>query len=253
MELLFLNSPIVFDAVKVVAPYAGSAIVGGGIALGIMRRFSNWIYDRHFDEWLASATVSELDDEGYRWLLLDNMDSPKTFDGEVRGRDERKAMTKAAKRCSWDPTRRFLLGGERDGAAMLHVSRNALSGLWKDGARARLERRPVDTHTIFFGVTGADAAQGTKKKYRVILMNAEDMQLVLGHPDHLWRFADPTHRVRLETCRIMAQAWVDAGSPKTWQECSKIDPIVAGSVTVNDTKHPIVGWLRAYEPKLIAA
>lgn len=254
MEPLFVNSGVLIDAAKTLAPYAGSAAVGGGAALAGGKMFTDWLLNRHFDEWIVSATtVSEPDAENYRWLVLDNMDKSTKFDDEVRGRQERKAMTRAAKRCTWDPSRRFLIGKKDNVAGMMHITRNALSQYWRDGTRQRLERNPVETYTFFFAITGADSVKGAKKKYRIIVMNTHDMKIVLTHPKNKWRYADGTHNIRLETCRIIAQAWKDSGGFETWQECCQLDPVIAGYMT-DDTnpkkivKHPIVGWLRAYEP-----
>jgi hypothetical protein len=262
VEPLFVNSSAVIDAAKMLAPYAGSAAVGGGLAIAGAKTFSNWFFNRHFDEWIVSSTVvSDEDANGYRWLILDNMDKSTKFDDEVRGRDERKAMTRAAKRCNWTAGKRFLIGKQsgpkpedHEGVGMLHVTRNALSQYWREGTRHRLERKPVDTFTLFFCITGADAAEGAKKKYRVIMMNTHDMRLVLSHPKNKWYFADDTHNIRLETCRIMAQAWMDNGGFETWEECCEIDPVIAGYMTDETNpkkivKHPIVGWMRAYEPR----
>ena len=229
-----------------IAPLVGATVVVGGVVYRTTKTALDRYYNREFDQWLVSVTsVTAADAAGNRRLILDNLGSPERFDDAVRGRDERAWMRRAANHCSWEPERRFLLANEQHGRAILHVTRNALTKYWQDGLRAKMAGVPVVEQEIYFAVTGADAAVGAKKKYRVIVMTAADMLAVLEHPKDKWLVDDETHYVRLETCRIMANAWLRHG--KEFSGAPR-DPTVAGSVFVDDERHAIVGWMRVYHP-----
>lgn len=239
---------------KEIAPIVGATVVVGGFVYRGVVSTMNRLLQRDFDHWVVSfTTVSEPDEDGNRWLILDNGDRPETFGLAVRGSDERKGMLHAANKCSWHEDRRFLLMGEDDSSGMLHVTRNSLSGLWKDGAKENLAGRPVDEHVFFFSVTGADAAVGAKKKFRIPVMNPRDLAVVLSHPRDKWRFADESHKTRFATCLKMAEAWRDNGSSTTWQAAAARHPIIAGYMDVeiggSVETHAILGWIRAYYPR----
>jgi hypothetical protein len=232
-----------------IAKIAGPVAVVGGIAWRYGNGLYNRLLNREFDQWLVSVTsVTAADEGGYRHLMLDNLGSPERFDDAVRGRDERAWMRRAANHCSWEPERRFLLADEDHGRAILHVVRNALTKYWQDGVRAKIAGKNVTVQQIYFAVTGADAAVGAKKKFRVIVMTEADMRTILDHPAGKWRFDDETHRVRLETCRIMARAWeYDSSLVSLEKDAAQRHPVVAGTNVVDGEHHAIVGWMRVYD------
>ncbi len=230
-----------------IAKVAIPAIAVGGAAWAWGQRTYDYLLNREFDHWLVSVTTTTAKDEnGFRRLVLDNLGSPEKFDDAVRGRHVRARMTAVAKRCTWDPERRFLIDRLSEQAEMLHTVRNTLSGFWEDGVRAMMSEAAISTDTYFFSVTGADAAVGAKKKYRIIVMRTSDMRTVLEHPKDKWLYTDASHSVRLETCRIMAQAWMENGAHEDWE--NQTDPVACGSIRVDGMTCPIVGWLRAYTP-----
>jgi hypothetical protein len=213
---------------------APAAIVAGAI-LRFGRQALDRFYNREFDTWLVSSTSASAPDPntGKRRLLLNNIGSPERFNDAVRGTRVRNAMDAAAKQCSWkDDVRRFLLMPPEDQALMLHVSRNALTKFWADGVVAYMAGKPVTEHDYYFSVTGSDAAANAKKFFRVVVITREDAEIFLSHPDDLWEFDERSHRIRLETCRVMARALLQSGN---------------NSVTVDGKSHQIVQWFRAYE------
>jgi len=228
------------------AKIAGPVIVVAGTGLAYGRRLVDRILNREFDQWMISYTSIERLPDGRYALILDNLGSPRRFDDEVRGRDERKAMTHAAKRCTWDLQGRFILGNDSEETeGIFHVTRNALTHYWQDGVRAKMAGKEPSAYTYFFAITGADAAVGVKKKYRIIMMTARDMKLLLELGDESFVLQDETHAVRLETCRLMARAWHENGAVENWWE--QTNQYASGYIDCGGRKQPLVGWLRAYE------
>jgi hypothetical protein len=90
---------------------------------------------------------------------------------------------------------------------------------------------PVTKRDYYFAVTGSDAAANTKQLYRIPVFTKEDAVIFLNHPEDMWDFDEPTHRVRLVTCRIMAAALINGEN----------------SIVVEGVTYQIVQWLRAYE------
>jgi hypothetical protein len=212
---------------------APAAIVAGAI-LRFGRQALDRFYNREFDTWLVSSTsASQPDETGRRQLILNNIGSPERFNDAVRGTRVRDAMDAAAKQCSWkDVVRRFLLMTPENQTLMLHVTRNALTKHWANGVVAYMAGKPVTEHDYYFAVTGSDAAANAKKFFRVVVITRADAEIFLEHPDDQWDFDDRSHRIRLETCRVMARALLLSGN---------------NSVHVDGKMYQIVQWFRAYE------
>jgi hypothetical protein len=216
------------------AKYLAPALVVSGATLRFGRQALDRFYNREFDTWLVSATSASAADPatGRRQLILNNLGSPERFHDAVRGTRVRDAMDAAAKACTWkEPVRRFLLMKPDNQALMLHVSRNALTKHWADGVIAYMAGKPVSTHDYYFAVTGSDAAANTKKFFRVVVITKRDAEIFLSHPDDWWDFDDPSHRIRLETCKVMATALLKGDK----------------RIAADGESYQIVQWFRAYE------
>jgi hypothetical protein len=217
------------------AKYLAPAALVAGAILRFGRQALDRFYNREFDTWLVSSTSVSTPDPatGRRRLLLNNLGSPERFNDAVRGLRIRDAMDVAAKQCSWKvDVRRFLLMPPDNQALMLHVTRNALTKHWADGVVAFMAGKPVTEHDYYFAVTGSDAAANAKKFFRVVVITRADAEVFLNHPDDQWDFDERSHRIRLETCRVMAAALLQSGN---------------NCITVDGKSYQIIQWFRAYE------